>query len=119
MKHMIQCTGNMQHVPELLCKPNQLVLQNNAPSLAKLMAAQEQGRPLDASLIRNLPYNDIENNPFHEKGIDLADLPRIAKDLEVTKAELESAIENEKLASKRAKGPDQSQAPESVDISTE
>lgn len=114
MRHVIQCTGAMQHVPELLCKPNQLVLQGQAPSLAKIMAAHEQGRPIDASLMRDLPYNDIENNPFLEKGIDLADLPKIARQLDSDYKDLQTAMENEKLAKQTAKGPDNSEAPESV-----
>lgn len=115
----IQCTGFMQRVPELLCEPNQLVLENNAPSLAKIMLAHESGRPIDATLIRDYPYNEIENNPFHEKGLDLADLPRIAKELGETKEALEKDIANQKLARTQEKAPNMSEPPEKVETYNE
>lgn len=114
MKHLIQCTGAMHYVPELYCEPNDYVVPDSAPSLAKIMLAHEKGQPIDATLINDLPYNEFENNPFHEKGLDLADLPRIAKDLDVGLKDLETQVENEKLAKRRAKAPDQSEATESV-----
>lgn len=112
--YKIQCTGAWHHVPELLCEPNTLVLPNAAPSLAKIMAAHEAGKPIDASLMRDAPYNDIEHNPFHEKGLDLADLPRIAKEIGSTKEAIEADIQALKRAKNQTKTPDQSQAPEQV-----
>lgn len=114
MKHMIQCTGAMHQVPELYCEPNDYVVPDNAPSLAKIMLAHEKGQPLDATLINDLPYNEFENNPFHEKGLDLADLPRIARELNTGLKDLETQLENDKLAKQRVKAPDHSEEPESV-----
>lgn len=107
----------MQHVPELLCQPNDLILENNAPSLVKIMQAHDRGENLDASLWRDLPYNEIEHNPFHEKGLDLADLPRIAKMLNEGMSELNDQIEREKIARQVSKTPDLSEAPNLVETS--
>lgn len=112
--YRIQCTGNLQHLPELVCKPNDLVLENNAPSLVKIMQAHDRGENLDASLWRDMPYNDIEHNPFHEKGLDLADLPRIAKMMNEGMEELQTQIEAEKRARNTPKTPDQSETPTPV-----
>lgn len=99
---------------ELLCEPNQLVLQDSAPSLAHIMMAHDQGQPIDATLINDLPYNEFENNPFHEKGLDLADLPRIAREVGEGLKQVEDQIQHEKMAKRRAAGPGQEQPPEQV-----
>lgn len=56
------------------------------------------GRPIDANLERHLDYNDIEDHPFYRKGIDLADLGKIAAEVGASTEQLEKEIEAAKLA---------------------
>lgn len=56
------------------------------------------GRPVDANLERHLEYNDYENHPLYRKGLDLADLGSIAREVGASKEDLAKEIEAAKLA---------------------
>lgn len=70
------------------------------PSLHKIVAMFVQGRPIDASLERHLDYNELECNPVLEKGFDLADYSRVAKENNRTLEELNNEVEQAKLRNK-------------------
>lgn len=72
-----------------------VLLPDRVPTLAKIAEQFISGRPIDQSLNRNLGYNEFENNPLLQKGIDLADIPKIAKKVGAT---LEEATEQIKQA---------------------
>lgn len=80
-----------------LTKRSQL-LPNRVQSLEKLMSQFLSGRPVDQSLVKNLPYNDIENNPYFRKGLDLCDLPTIAREVDVTLQEATEQIQRAQQA---------------------
>lgn len=68
------------------------------PKLADIVAAFTSGRPIDANLQRHLDYNDLEYNPVLEKGVDLADLGKIAKQVKRTKVQVQEELDKAKLA---------------------
>lgn len=81
------------------------VLPSRVPKLKTIMETFLSGRPLDSSLDQHLGYNPIENNPLLAKGVDLADLPKIAKSVGQTMEEVNNAVENAKVqASKNKEG---------------
>lgn len=74
------------------------LLPDRVPTLAKIAAQFISGRPIDASLNRNLDYNDIEGNPMLAKGVDLADVPKIAKAVGATLEEATEQIQQSRIA---------------------
>lgn len=84
-----------------------LLLPDRVFPLSKIMQQFLTGRPIDSSLQKNLPFNTIENNPLYQKGVDLCDLPHIAKEVNQTLEDVNSAVEKAKLAKANIAPPDQ------------
>lgn len=74
------------------------LLPDRVPSLLQIAEQFISGRPIDQSLNRNLGYNDIECNPMLAKGVDLADIPKIAKAVGETLQDAVDAVEQAKVA---------------------
>jgi len=58
--------------------PN-VMLPDRVTPLIKIMSQFLSGKPVDQSLQKNLPYNDIEGNVVLSKGFDLCDVPKLAR----------------------------------------
>lgn len=99
MMYLIQTKFNRNKVAhELPDDEPSVLLPNRVPSLLKIAENFISGRPIDQSLQRNLDYNPIEGNPMLQKGIDLADVPKIAKSVGQTLEEATEAINQAKVA---------------------
>lgn len=72
--------------------PN-VLLPDRVTPLAKIMSQFLSGKPVDQSLNKNLPYNDIEGNIVLSKGFDLCDVPKLAKETNLTIEEFNREIE--------------------------
>lgn len=78
------------------------VLPDRVPSLAKIVQMLSSGRPVDNNLIRNLDFNELEDNPVFRKGFDLVDFYQEAKRNQLTFEEAEQELQNAKLAKENA-----------------
>lgn len=88
------------------------LLPNRVVPLEKIMSQFVSGRPIDASLQHDLPFNDIPFNPLYRKDVDLADLPDIAQEVGKTLQEVEEQVKAAQ-ASANLHNPETTQ-PESV-----
>lgn len=90
------------------------LLPNRVVPLEKIMSQFLSGRPVDANLERNLPYNDVPFNPLYQKGFDLCDLPDIAdevgKTLQETAEQVQSAQSQATVHNPETTPPEQVQA---------
>lgn len=96
-----------------------VLLPDRVPTLAKIAEMFISGRPIDASLNRNLGYNEIEGNPMLAKGLDLADVPKIAKQVGVSLQEAADAIEQAKIAKGTASQVQNPATEEPVQVQTD
>lgn len=75
-----------------------LILPDRLPKLSDIVAMFVQGRPIDANLQRHLDYNELERNPVLQKGVDLADIDKIAKATKMTLDQVQEELERAALA---------------------
>lgn len=86
------------------CERNQCLPRDRVPSLFKIMQQFERGNG-DLSLVRDLPFNDLENNPYLNRGLDLADLPDLAAETGEMLDEVKDHVEKAKLAKQSKETP--------------
>lgn len=67
--------------------------ENRVPNLDTIVNQFLSGRPIDANLQRNLAYNDFERMPVYQKGFDLVDATKIAKENGATIEELNGEVQ--------------------------
>lgn len=86
--------------PENYEMENRLVINDNkVADLSKIVSQFFSGRPIDQSLNRNLQYNEVENNPYLSKGFDLADVPKLSRQIDSTLQEVQDEIDRKQRAS--------------------
>lgn len=68
-----------------------ILIPGCCPSITKIAEMFFDNRPME-SLDAHLPFNDIEYNPLYEKGVDLADLPHIMREVSETKEQAMNEI---------------------------
>lgn len=102
-------------------KDDVILMPGCCPSVSKIAEMFFDGRPME-QLQANLPFNDIENNPLYQKGVDLADLPEIMREVSETKEQAMKEINeyaHKKQTSKADElgslNPDLNSAPEKIE----
>ena len=95
MSNLIQHCGSLKKVRhEIFHYERRVSLPaDRVATLQQLVEMVTTGRPIDNSLVRNLEYNDFENMPLFKKGLDLADISRIAKENGATLDQLQDEID--------------------------
>lgn len=78
---------------------NQCLPKDRVPSLFKIMQQFERGNG-DMSIVRDLPFNELENNPYLLRGLDLADLPDLASETGEMLEDVKKKVDEAKLAKK-------------------
>lgn len=76
---------------------NSCLPASRVPSLYKIMQQFERGNG-DTSIVRDLPFNDLIDNPYLHRSMDLADLPDLASETGQMLEDVEKQINDAKIA---------------------